>query len=161
VYDMRTPLVTALIGTVVALSGCGGGGEGAGEPLVAGSLTGEYKGQPFVPTNGFATLYQGSNFFAMGDGPLNCASPQRNDPPSGTNAIFTIPRLEAGSYPSITVQILQNKGSFEGVGSNSGTITITAVSAESVAGSVSYSYTDGAGQTYGLSGNFEVMRCPM
>ena len=55
---------------------------------------------------------------------------------------------------------MQNKGSFESAGSNSGTITLTAVSDTSVAGSVSYSYTSDANQTYGLSGTFEVARCP-
>ena len=58
------------------------------------------------------------------------------------------------------VQLLQNRGNFEGTGSNSGTITITAVSDTSVAGTVSYSYTDDASLTYGLSGSFEVARCP-
>ena len=156
---MRTPLVTIALGTVVALAACGGG-EGAGEPLVSGSLAGEYKGQPFVPAFGFATLYDGSNMIALGDGPLNCASANRPDPPGGTNALFSLPTLEVKTYSSVLVDILQNKGNFEGTGSNSGTITITAVSDTSVAGAVSYSYTDDATQTYGLSGSFEVARCP-
>ena len=57
------------------------------------------------------------------------------------------------------MDILQNKGDFEGTGSNSGTIMITAVSDTSVAGTVSYGYTDDASKTYGLSGSFEVARC--
>ena len=156
---MRKPLVTIALSTVVALAACGGG-EGAGEPLVSGSLAGEYKGQPFVPAFGFVSLYNGSNLIGLGDGPLNCGSPQRPDPPSGTNALFTLSTLEVKTYSSVLVQILQNKGNFEGTGSNSGTITITAVSDTSVAGTVSYSYTDDESLTYGLSGSFEVARCP-
>jgi hypothetical protein len=156
---VQKPLVAIALTAVVALAACGGG-EGPGEPLVSGSLAGEYKGQPFVPAFGFATLYKGSNLIGLGDGPLNCASPTRADPPSGTNGMFTLPTLEVKTYSSVLVQILQNKGSFEGTGSNSGTIMITAVSDTSVAGMISYSYTD-ASQTYGLSGSFEVARCPM
>ena len=50
--------------------------------------------KPFVPMFGFATLYKGSNLIALGDGPLNCASASRPDPPSGTNALFSLPTLE-------------------------------------------------------------------
>jgi hypothetical protein len=157
---MRNPLVSTVLGAGLALAACGGG-EGPGEPLVAGSLTGEYKGAAFTPAFGFVTLYNGGNLIGLGDGPLNCASPQRQDPPSGTNALFSLSTLEVKTYSSVLVQILQNHGDFEGTGSNSGTITLTAVSDASVAGSVSYSYTDDAGQTYGLSGSFEVARCPM
>jgi hypothetical protein len=37
---------------------------------------------------------------------------------------------------------------------------LTAVSDTSVAGTVSYDYTDDASQSYALSGTFEVARCP-
>jgi hypothetical protein len=153
------PLVTIALSSVVALAACGGG-EGAGEPLVSGALAGEYKGQPFVPAFGFATLYKGSNLIALGDGPLNCASANRPDPPSGTNALFSLPALEVKTYSSVLVELIQNRGNFEGTGSNGGTITLTAVGDTSVAGTVSYRYTDDASQTYGLSGSFEVARCP-
>jgi len=157
---MRKPVLAIVLSTAVTLAACGGGGEGVGEPLVEGTLTGEYKGQPFVPAFGFVTLYQNTNLIGLGDGPINCASPQRTEPPSGTNAMFGLPTLEVKTYSSVLVQLLQNKGSFMGIGSNSGTITLTAVSDTSVAGTISYSYTDAASQTYGLSGSFEVARCP-
>ena len=157
---MRKPLVSFALSVSLGLAACGGG-EGPGEPLVAGSLAGEYKGQAFVPAFGFATIYKGSNLIGLGDGPLNCASPDRADPPSGTNAMFALPTLEAKTYSSVLVQLLQNKGTFQGIGSNSGTITLTTVSDTSVAGTISYSYTDDASQTYGLSGSFEVTRCLM
>jgi hypothetical protein len=158
---MRRPLVIAALGALVVFASCGGSGEGPGDPLVAGALTGQYKGQAFVPAFGFATIYQGSNLIGLGDGPINCASPQRTEPPSGTNALFTMAALDVGSHGQVFVQILQNKGRFEGIGSNTGSVTLTAVSATSVAGTIDYSYTDDAGLTYGLSGSFEVERCPM
>lgn len=149
-------------GSLVALAACGGGGGGAGVPLVSGSLTGEYKGQAFTPAFGVATVYQGSNLIAVGDGPLNCGSAQRPDPPAGTNAIFELPAFDVGIYSSVFVDMIQNKGNFEGAGSNSGTVNITAASATSIAGDISFSYTDSTtNQTYGLSGAFEVSRCPM
>jgi hypothetical protein len=157
---MRKSLVSLVLSAALGLAACGGG-EGPGEPLVAGSLAGEYKGQAFVPAFGFATIYKGANLIGLGDGPLNCGSPDRPDPPSGTNGLFSLPTLEAKTYSSVVVQLLRNNGNFEGVGSNSGTITLTAVSDTSVAGTVSYSYTDDARQTYGLTGTFEVARCPM
>lgn len=155
---MRKPVVALVLSTAVTLAACGGG-EGPGEPLLSGELAGTYKGQAFTPAFGFVTLYEGSNLIGLGDGPLNCASPQRPDPPSGTNAMLVLSTLEVKTYSSVLVQILRNNGSFEGTGSNSGTVTITAVSDTSVAGTVAYSYTD-ASQTYGLSGSFEVARCP-
>ena len=131
-------------------------------PLVSGSLSGQYKGQAFTPMFGVETVYMQSNLIAIGDGPLNCGSANRPDPPAGTNAIFEIPVVDVGTYASVFVNLIQNKGGFDGVGSNSGTVNITAVSTASVAGDVSWSYTDSTtGDTYGLSGTFEVSRCPM
>jgi hypothetical protein len=159
---MGRPSVTILsVALVVAAAACGGSGEGPGVPLVSTSLAGVFEGQAFTPAFGVATVYQGSNLIALGDGPLNCGSPQRNEPPSGTNAIVEAPALDLGSYSSVFVDMIQNKGNFSGAGSNSATLTITAVSAASVAGSIAYSYTDSMNQTYGLSGDFEVARCPM
>jgi len=160
-------MIRLLVATVMAMgivaAGCGGGGgAAAGEPLVAGSLTGEYKGQTFTPAFGFATLYQGSNLIGVGDGPLNCASAQQPDPPTGTNALIDLPAFDVGSYSSVFVEIIQNKGSFAGMGENSGTVTIDSADATSIAGSVAFSYTSSSdGQHYAISGTFQVTRCPM
>jgi hypothetical protein len=145
---------------MIAVAGCGGGGGGAGEPLMSGSLSGSYKGQAFTPMFGFAATNGANNLVAVGDGPLNCGSVDLPEPPYGTNALISIPAFEVGSYSSRLVQILRNVGGFEGTGANSGSVELTAVTADSVAGSVTYSYTDDQGQTYGLSGTFEVIRCP-
>src|SRR4029077_17795256 len=98
---MRRPIVTLALGALITVGACGGGGEGPGDPLVSGSLAGVYKGVPFSPAFGFATVYQGANLIGLGDGPINCASPQRNEPPTGTNALFTVPVLDVGTYSSV------------------------------------------------------------
>jgi hypothetical protein len=126
-------------------------------------LVGVFKGQSFTPTAGIATVYQGSNVIGVGDGPIDCGSPQQSNPPAGTTATFSLPAFAVGTTSSVFVDMIQFKaGSFGGTGSNSGTVTLTAVDAVSVAGTIDYSYTDSAtGDAYGLSGTFEVSRCPM
>ena len=158
---MDRPLAALVLGTAFVLAGCGGGADtGPPIPLVSGSLAGEFKGQPFTPMFGFAVLHNGSNLIVVGDGNLNCASPQQPEPPSGTNALFSVPALEVGTYSNRVVEILQNIGEYEGYGSNTGTITLTAVTETTVAGSIQYSYTNDVGEMFGISGTFEVTRCP-
>ena len=159
---MKRPLLTVTVATLLAAAACGGGGT-AGEPLVATTLTGQFNGQPFTPAFGVATVYQGSNVIALGDGALNCASAQQNDPPMGTTATFSVPTLDVGTYSSVFVDLIQYEArNFDGVGAGDGTVMLTAVSTASVAGTIAYSYTDSStGGIYGLSGSFEVSRCPM
>jgi hypothetical protein len=147
------------LGALVAITGCGGGGGGAGEPLVTGTLSGDYKGHAFTPAFGFATIYSGTNLIGVGDGPLNCDSPDSSTPPRGTNAVFSLDTLAVGSYSSVFVQLYYNVSGFEGAGSNTGAVTITSVTGGSVAGSIDYSDTVD-GQPLSLSGSFEVTRCP-
>jgi hypothetical protein len=157
---MQRPLLTVTVATLLAGTGCGGGT--AGEPLVSTTLTGQFNGQPFKPAFGVATVYQGSNLIALGDGALDCASTQQNDPPMGTTATFSVPALEVGTYPSVFVDLVQYEArNLDGVGSSDATVMLTAVGATSVAGTIAYSYTDSTGGAYGLSGSFEVSRCPM
>jgi hypothetical protein len=147
--------------TVVTLAGCGGGGGAAGDPLVSGAMTGMFKGQAFTPAFGVATVYQGQELIAFGDGPVNCASPQSTNPPPGTTAVVSVPALAAGTYSSLFVQLVRSTpGSFDSVGSSDGTVTLSAVSSTSVAGNIDYSYTDSQSQQYAVSGTFEVMHCP-
>lgn len=157
---MRKPS-TALLALSLLLSAgaCGGGADP--EPLISGSLTGDFQGSAFTPVNGFVEIYEvdgaSSPVFGLGDGNLHCGSIYENEPPSGTNAIFSVP-LSAGSYSSVLIEIIQNHGNYEGHGSNSGSVTITSVTADSVAGSVSYADTID-GMTYGINGTFEVVHC--
>ena len=158
---MKRPLLTVTAATLLAATACGGGT--AGEPLVSTTLTGQFNGQSFTPAFGVATVYQGSNVIALGDGALSCASAQQNDPPMGTTATFSVPALDVGTYSSVFVDLIQYEArNFDGVGSSDGTVMLTAVSTASVAGTIAYSNTDSStGGTYSLSGSFEVSRCPM
>jgi hypothetical protein len=159
---MGKSFVMIVSGLLIAFAGCGGG-AGAGEPLVSSTLAGTFKGQAFTPAFGVALVYNGSNMIALGDGPINCGSAQRNNPPAGTSAVLSVPTLDVGTYSSVFVDMIQYKGTnLDGAGSNSGTVTLTAVSASSVAGTIAYSYTDSTtNDTFGISGDFEVARCPM
>ncbi|HEU5055780.1 MAG TPA: hypothetical protein VFU21_04620 [Kofleriaceae bacterium] len=156
---MTRTLLPALL-LLVPAAACGGGdGDGGGEPLLAGSMAGEYDGNSFTPANGFATVYQGANLIGVGDGPIRCDSVDDDDPPSGTNAAFAVPAFEAGTYANVLVQLYRNVDGFEGVGSNQGSVTLEEATDTSVAGSVEYDYTDDDGRHFAISGTFEVVRC--
>ena len=157
---MTRPIVALALGLCVVTAACGGGGADP-EPLVASTLSGQYEGKAFTPVNGFATLYENKNMVAFGDGPLNCDSPSASAPPSGINAVFAVPDMAVGSYSSLLVMIYYNKsGHYEASGTNTGSVTITSVTDTSVGGTISYSRTDEDGLTSGVSGSFEVFRCP-
>lgn len=143
------------------LPACGGDGESAsGEPLLSGEVNGTYGDSDFVAVNGFALdVSDSSKLIALGDGPLNCESVDQPDPPSGINASLNLPSLEVGTYGSVMVNFYYNIGSFEGLGRNAGTVEITASSAESVAGTVSFDEVID-GTTLSLNGSFELSRCP-
>jgi hypothetical protein len=123
-----------------------------------GSRAGEYDGHSFTPAFGFATLYKGAGLIVVGDGPIHCGTETDQEPPSGTNALFSVP-LEVGSKGSVGVQLYRNIDSFEGVGSNTGSVTVSAVSETSVTGTVSFDYTDSRSRHFSITGNFEVLHC--
>jgi hypothetical protein len=160
---MRKPLVLGVMVSWLALAGvaCGGGGSAAGEPLVSGAVTGSFEGSAFTPAFGVAVLYMGDNLIALGDGPINCGSPSSSAPPRGTTAIIEVPALEAGTYGPVFVELDRSQAAdFNGVGSNDGTLTLTEVTADTVAGSIDYAYTSSDNKVYSLSGTFQVTRCP-
>lgn len=135
------------------------GGDSTGEPLLATSLVGSYDGTEFIPTNGFATVYQGNALIVMGDGPVGCGTEDNSLPPRGRNGALRVPALEVGSYSNVLVQLYSNVGRFEGVGENSGTVTISSVTDESITGDVTWTYTDDEGRDFSFTGTFEVVHC--
>ena len=146
---------TMLACGLLALVGCGGDD---GEALVSGSLTGEYEGHAFTPGYGFATLYRDSGLIALGDGDIHCGSESDSEPPKGTNAIFSVP-LEAGIHSGVSVELIQNISDYHAVGTNTGTVTITTVTDQTVAGSVAFDYTDTEARHFAVNGDFEVLHC--
>jgi hypothetical protein len=142
----------------VPLAGCGGGGADP-IPLLSGSVSGEYAGDAFTASFGFATVYEEIDIIALGDGNLHCGSPESANPPDGTNAILALPALEVGSYTNVEVHLYQNIDEFSGFGTTGAVVTLSSVTAESVAGDVDFSFTTTEGETYRLAGTFEVSRC--
>ena len=148
---MRAPIALLSI-----LAACGGGG--GGEPLISGSVGGDYEGNTFTANTGFAVASEDEFAIGVGDGDLNCDSPNDDDPPPGTNAVMFLPSLAVGTYSDVFVSIYRNVDEFGGFGTGGGTVTITASSATSVAGSITWSTTD-EGLTYSVNGTFEVVNC--
>ncbi|CAN5903852.1 hypothetical protein BH11MYX3_BH11MYX3_21490 [soil metagenome] len=144
--------------SVLALGLAACGGSDSGEPLLAGSMTGEYNGHSFTPAFGFATLYNGAGLIVVGDGPIHCGTESANDPPSGTNAVLSVP-LEVGSRTNVFVQLTRNIDGFEGAGANTGSVTVSAVSESSVVGTVTFDYTDTQSRHFSIIGGFEVLHC--
>ncbi len=158
----KSLVVSFLLVASLALVACGGGGDGAaGEPILSGSVSGVYGDNSFTVINGFALDHtDASKLIGLGDGPLNCDSAAQPDPPSGLNAGINLPSFEVGIYNNVMVNIYSNIGSFEGLGSNAGTVEITESSANALAGTVLYE-DDIEGTVVSLNGNFEVLRCSL
>lgn len=145
------PFVLALV-----LTGCA---VPPPEPFLGGDITGSYDGAEFAGENGFATMHEGSAIVLLGDGNLYCGAEDASDPPDGRNALLDLPAFEVGTYSNVLVRMYENIDSFEGVGTNSGSVTVTEVTETSVAGEVAFSYTDEEGRDFSLSGTFDVVRC--
>lgn len=149
-----------LLGVCLVLSLGACGGDGAGEPLLGGDVSGSYNGNEFVAINGFATMTSGGTFaIIVGTGPIACGSESASSPPTGHNAAIAAPAFAVGSYSNVFVNMYQNVGRFEGTGSSNGTLTITAVTDESIVGEIQYSYTNTDDELYELNGTFEVVLC--
>ncbi|HOX47252.1 MAG TPA: hypothetical protein PK668_26905 [Myxococcota bacterium] len=154
-------LALLALALLAPLAGCGGGGgSGDPEPLLAGNVSGALDNETFTAVNGFAVVGADSHtLIGVGDGPLNCASPDQPDPPPGMMASISLPSDAVGTYGSVMITVYVNRSGFQGVGSNDGTVEITASTPESIAGSVSYSASPGGEHTVSLNGTFEVVRC--
>ena len=140
------------------MSACAG--DDSGEQLVASSLTASYDGAAFTPTFGFAAPYMSGNVLALGDGAIRCGTQNAPEPPPGRTAVFSLASLDAGTYGSVFVQMFTNVGEFEGVGANRGNVTITTSTDATIAGMVSFDYTDDEQRVFTIAGTFEAVRCP-
>lgn len=144
----------------LALGACGSSSTPAGDPILSGSVTGSYDGHPFTATYGFATVYKNVPLIGFADAAVHCGSEAMPNPPTGSGVIASPDVIAVGSYTTASVEIYRNVGGFNAVESN-GDLEITAVDAMTVAGSISYTYTDSTdGKMYSASGTFEVTHCP-
>lgn len=152
----------ALVGMMALGTACGGGGS---DPvlLLGGSVQGSYEGNTFMGVNGFADhLVEGDNeayVIAIGDGNLNCGSATAPSPPDGTNVGIQLTELTEATYANVFIQLYRNVDGFESRGSNSGSVVLTTVAPDHVAGSVAYDDTADDGSRYQVSGTFDVVRC--
>lgn len=141
------------------LAGCGSSSP-AGDPLISGSVQGSYAGKAFTPTYGFATTYMTIPIIGLGDGPVHCGTEKQTIPPSGSGVIIQLPAMVVGTYDSAFIQVFQNTGGFKSIGS-SGSVDLTAVTDASVAGTITFSFTDPqSGDMVAANGTFEVLHCP-
>src|SRR5688572_18645433 len=114
---------------ILFLGACGGGG---GEPLISGSVTGEYAGEPFTAVNGFATIVEDTPLMAMGEGGIGCGSEDDNEPPGGYNLAFGLDAAAfvVGDYTGVYFEFHRYVGGdYEGFGTGGGSVSITAVTA--------------------------------
>jgi hypothetical protein len=148
-----------VLGILASLAACGGGG---GEPLLSGTMTGEYDGQSFTAVNGFATIVEDTPLVAMGEGGIGCGSEDDNQPPGGYNVAFGLEGsvFAVGDFTSVFVEFHRNVGGdYEGFGTNVGSVSITAVTTESVSGTIAFDYTDDESRHFAANGTFEVVNC--
>ena len=131
-------------------------------PLLGGAVNGSYEGNTFMAVNGVADhLVDGDSeayVIALGDGNLNCGSASSPSPPDGRFAAIQLTELTEATYANVYVNLYENVDEFHGRGSNSGSLVLTSVTADHVAGSIAYDDTI-EGQRYQLSGTFDVVRC--
>lgn len=160
---MRNPIAhTVVLGLSLLLVSCGGS-DIVAEPLIDSSVVGSYDGTEFIPINGYATVVTTSSGDAaaivLGTGPVGCGSESANEPPRGYTAAVRLPALAVGSYSNVYVQLYRNTDDFEGAGQNSGTVTISSVTDESVVGEISFQYTDSDDREFSVTGTFELAHC--
>ena len=153
----------ALVAVMALGTACGGGGSDP-VPLLGGAVNGSYEGNTFMGVNGIADhLVQGEDeayVIAIGDGNLNCDSAESTSPPDGTNGVIQLSELTEATYANVFVNLYRNVDDFEGKGSNSGSLVLTSVTADHVAGSIAYDFTDSDdGTRYQFNGTFDVVRC--
>src|SRR6185295_8687824 len=118
-----------------------------------------FDGDDFTATVGFATLYKDAPLVGLGTGNLHCGSEDSPNPPSGFSVVIDLPSFDVGSYSAVFVEMIRNTGNFEGTGANTGSVMITG-SGDTIAGMLSFIFTDQDSRTFTAAGTFEVVHCP-
>ena len=141
------------------LAACGSSNP-AGDPLISGSVQGSYAGKAFTPMYGFATTYMNIPIIGLGDGPIHCGTEKSAIAPSGSGVIIQLSAMVVGTYDSAFIQVFQNAGDFKSIGST-GSVDLTSVTDASVAGSITFNFTDPqSSDMVAANGTFEVIHCP-
>lgn len=151
--------IALLFVSALSLLACGGSSIEA-EPLIETTLEGSYDGDDFTPINGYVTTNDtGDTLIVVGTGSIGCGSESGSSPPRGYTAAVGVESLVVGTDPQVFVQMIRNVNDYEGIGSSGGSLTISSVTETTVAGTISFSYTDAESRPFMLSGSFEASRC--
>lgn len=158
---MRTTVTqSVLLGLSLLAASCGGSNIIA-EPLIDSTVVGSFDGVEFIPINGYANVADGRSIIVLGTAGVGCGS-ERGLPPRGHTVAMEIPALAVGSYTNVEVQLYRYVDFFREANDDSGTVTISSVTDDSVVGEISFEYTDttfAEDRVYTVTGTFEVAHC--
>lgn len=162
---MRTTVIrSVLVGLSLLVASCGGS-DIIAEPLIDSTVVGSFDGTEFIPVNGYATVATTNtgdrSIIVLGTGGIGCGS-ESGLPPRGYTVATQIPALAVGTYSNVEVQLYSNVDRFREANDDSGTVTISSVTDDSVVGEISFEYTDttfAAPRVYTVTGTFEVAHC--
>jgi hypothetical protein len=145
---------------LLTVANCNSSSGSDGEPLISGAVTLGYADQPYTMMYGIAVDHDGAPLVGFGTDPIDCDSVNSQNPPTGTSAVVTLSSLAPGTYSNVSVELIHNTSDLEISGASTGAVTITDMSADSVAGTVTFSNTGSDNKTYDLDGMFDVHHCP-
>jgi hypothetical protein len=143
---------------VALLVACGNGSGSSGDPLLSGTISGSFEGDDFTPSFGFATLYEGAPLIGLAEDDVHCGSESMNAPPRGNGVILSSFAFEVGSHDAF-VQVFRSAGGDYASHGSSGIIEITAITDESIAGTVDFDSAGDGDLTYSAHGDFQVVNC--
>jgi len=146
-----------LLAFVLPIAACGGSSDN--DPLISGSVTGNYDTTTFTAKNGVVGKTGSTTVVALSSGDFGCSTLNQPSPPKGDYAAIVLPSFDVGVHGGLYVQMYDNHGNFTSVGSTGGSIEIVTATDSSISGTVAYSDTID-GKSYGINGAFEVTRCP-
>ncbi|HEY4244375.1 MAG TPA: hypothetical protein VGM88_31390 [Kofleriaceae bacterium] len=146
-------LSSALIAASLAACG-GGGGDFDGDATIT------FKGDDYTPKNGVAAAMDGGGFeIGFGTGSIDCSIIDGGNSPNGTFADLDISDSATGTYDDANISIIQQTSNSLDIDGSTGTVTITASTADSISGSVDFDYTNTDGDAFGVHGSFTVEVC--
>ncbi|HEY4244663.1 MAG TPA: hypothetical protein VGM88_32840 [Kofleriaceae bacterium] len=132
----------------LALAACGGGGD----DHFSGSAMIDYHGTMSIPSDGVAFLANGHGMVVVfGTGSVDCDTQDNSSLGDGTYAEMQLQAI-TGQYPSESITLFDGSDTSQ----ITGDVTLTTVTADSVAGTVTAMDTD---NDLGVNGTFTVESC--
>lgn len=152
--------ILIFVTTALALAACG---DGAPADPLTGDVTGTFDGQPFTPTHGYAIAMEqpangGVMVIRLGDAPIGCGTNFNQPPRPAVYGLIYPTKEQTGDLGATWVSLLGIGESGLQLRGSSGTLVITTLDEEVVAGTVDFDQKDDGQNT--LKGSFEVRHCP-